>query len=447
MALRELAAFLGGAAQGVGSGLMQREDQKRAERERQDRLAQQEADRLFREAQMELQRQQFAESQRTNEATRTRLAAEEAREAEKFGRDTAREQATQYTSTDVLPDDLVGNMEKYGLRVVRGVNGLPAQTGLPGVGGVTTPSLIGPDGMGARRGFKTAEEIAKGETERLAAQFEAQGLTPLATALRASGGRLGGISPDLTKTPEQLAANREAEQADRLEQIRLQNQGNVDVVRAREAAQTTPAGLTTRDRVDYQQALTRLGGRPEVKDFREMGRHVSAIDEAMKTSAEGGNMIAVDQALINAFNKLMDPTSVVRESEYARTGSDMAVLNRLRGQLGPDGKLAMGGAGLTRTDREAIARMARSFAAAAQQKSQAATEEVASSYDLIPTATGQTIGEMLRQGLKTGQTSAQQTTGGTVTLVAPTGEEITVSEAEAQRILAADPKVKRKGGQ
>lgn len=197
MALRELAAFLGGAAQGVGSGLMQREDQKRAERERQDRLAQQEADRLFREAQMELQRQQFAESQRTNEATRTRLAAEEAREAEKFGRDTAREQATQYTSTDVLPDDLVGNMEKYGLRVVR-------------------------DGMGARRGFKTAEEIAREETERLAAQFEAQGLTPLATALRASGGRLGGVSADLTKTQAERDAERAAEQADRLEQIRVQ---------------------------------------------------------------------------------------------------------------------------------------------------------------------------------------------------------------------------------
>lgn len=165
--------------------------------------------------------------------------------------------------------------------------------------------------------------------------------------------------------------------------------------------------LSTRDRVDYQQALTKLSNRPEVKDVREMGRYVGAMEEAMKESMSGGSMIAVDQAVINAFNKLMDPTSVVRESEYARTASDQSLMNRLKGQLGPDGKLAVGGAGLTKQDREAIARMARNFTAAAATKAKDATEEIASMYDQIPTATGVTIGEMLRKGLASPAPAAQ----------------------------------------
>ena len=59
--------------------------------------------------------------------------------------------------------------------------------------------------------------------------------------------------------------------------------------------------------------------------------------------------IANDQTLITMFNKMTDPTSVVRESEYARTGEDMALWSRVKGYFG---KMKMGGAGLTDMERK-----------------------------------------------------------------------------------------------
>lgn len=230
--LQALAAFLGGASQGVGQGLMQREEQKRAEQERLDRKAQQDAERMFREAQQAMQERQFAETQTNNAAARSREQAQEEREAFAFGKGNAATRATQYTPTEALPDDVAADATKFGLRVDRGVNGLPAQTGLPGVGDVVTPSLIGGDGMGARRGFKTADEISKADTDKLIADLErTHGKdSPIIAALRVSGGKMGGVSADLVKTPAQLEAEREAELAN-----------EIKLVQARGAAAQPPA--------------------------------------------------------------------------------------------------------------------------------------------------------------------------------------------------------------
>ncbi len=58
------------------------------------------------------------------------------------------------------------------------------------------------------------------------------------------------------------------------------------------------------------------------------------------------------------FNKLADPESVVRESEFERTGQSLSFRNQL---LGKWSRLAKGGAGLTNPDREAIFEMAEVF--------------------------------------------------------------------------------------
>ena len=75
--------------------------------------------------------------------------------------------------------------------------------------------------------------------------------------------------------------------------------------------------------------------------------------------------MAVDQALITIFNKMTDPQSVVRESEYLRTPQDLALWNRIKGKVS---KMVAGGAGLTPDDRNALLNMAKQFQSAYKSK-------------------------------------------------------------------------------
>lgn len=111
---------------------------------------------------------------------------------------------------------------------------------------------------------------------------------------------------------------------------------------------------------------------PETKTYTEVSRQVGILGKAMEEVRgtagqpdESRNLIAVDQALITLFNKMMDPTSVVRESEYARTPGDMAMMSRAKGAVA---KVVEGGAGLTDPEREAIFEMANKFSRVAGQK-------------------------------------------------------------------------------
>jgi len=77
------------------------------------------------------------------------------------------------------------------------------------------------------------------------------------------------------------------------------------------------------------------------------------MDALLKKALSGDvqNKVALDQGLITMYNKLTDPNSVVRESEYARTPENLPVINRIQGALQ---KVEKGGAGLTNKDREAL---------------------------------------------------------------------------------------------
>ena len=59
---------------------------------------------------------------------------------------------------------------------------------------------------------------------------------------------------------------------------------------------------------------------------------------------EKGQMLAGSQAILISFNKLLDPTSVVRESEYTRSATGQSALETLKGYAD---RLARGGAGVT----------------------------------------------------------------------------------------------------
>ena len=99
-----------------------------------------------------------------------------------------------------------------------------------------------------------------------------------------------------------------------------------------------------------------LNALPDVKEYNNIKTKSSAMEKALEMSKKGGNMVAVDQALISLYNKLTDPQSVVRESEYARTQENQALINRITGKMD---KWMQGGAGITQDEREALVAMAR----------------------------------------------------------------------------------------
>ena len=93
--------------------------------------------------------------------------------------------------------------------------------------------------------------------------------------------------------------------------------------------------------------------RPETKEYVTINTSVNSMNALLKKALSGDvdNKVALDQALITMFNKLTDPNSVVRESEYARTPQNLPIINRIQGAIQ---KIQKGGAGLTNKDREAL---------------------------------------------------------------------------------------------
>ena len=69
--------------------------------------------------------------------------------------------------------------------------------------------------------------------------------------------------------------------------------------------------------------------------------------------AKSGDMLASSQLILISFNKLLDPGSVVRESEYARSATGQSALETLKGYAD---KLAQGGAGVTLSELESYKR-------------------------------------------------------------------------------------------
>ncbi len=101
--------------------------------------------------------------------------------------------------------------------------------------------------------------------------------------------------------------------------------------------------------------------RPEVKDYMTVSPNIKAMDSLLNKGLSGDikNMVALDQGLITMFNKLTDPQSVVRESEYARTPSNLPIVNQFQGAFQ---KLQAGGAGMTNDDRKALVQGAKIIA-------------------------------------------------------------------------------------
>ena len=99
-----------------------------------------------------------------------------------------------------------------------------------------------------------------------------------------------------------------------------------------------------------------FNARPEIKEYNLIQPKIVSMEKALAESKRTGKFIATDQALITLFNKLTDPSSVVRESEYARMAVNMPLVNAIAGKAY---KVLNGGAGLTSAERTQIVDMAK----------------------------------------------------------------------------------------
>jgi hypothetical protein len=91
--------------------------------------------------------------------------------------------------------------------------------------------------------------------------------------------------------------------------------------------------------------------------LREMARQFTLMQTGLKRFQEGDRIGGAQDILIT-FQKMLDPTSVVRESEYARTAEGLGLIQRLEGGWE---KLKAGGAGVPVEDMAAMVETSRQF--------------------------------------------------------------------------------------
>lgn len=114
--------------------------------------------------------------------------------------------------------------------------------------------------------------------------------------------------------------------------------------------------LTTQQRF---QAITSLQDdwRKVEAPIREMQRQYQLMQVGLRRFNEG-DKIGGSQAVLVTFQKVLDPPSVVREAEYARSGAGLSLLNRLEGYVQ---RLQSGGAGVPPEELAAMVETANQF--------------------------------------------------------------------------------------
>ena len=93
---------------------------------------------------------------------------------------------------------------------------------------------------------------------------------------------------------------------------------------------------------------------PAVKNYAEIKRQFNNVEAVKKKFANVNGKVkynANDQTLITTFNKILDPTSVVRESEFARTAAGQGLIDKIQGAAE---KMIKGGSGLSKEERDDV---------------------------------------------------------------------------------------------
>lgn len=127
----------------------------------------------------------------------------------------------------------------------------------------------------------------------------------------------------------------------------------------------------------------------EVKNYKTFSGQYATMAATMGKLKDFKSLNPADQVLIMDFNKALDPSSVVRESEYARTPENMSILNRASAATS---RLMQGGV-LNQTERQALMQAAKvmkqsyksQYDAARAQYQRIAEENGYSPRNVVPT--------------------------------------------------------------
>jgi len=105
--------------------------------------------------------------------------------------------------------------------------------------------------------------------------------------------------------------------------------------------------LTPQQKFDFEMKISKMFEQ-YTKEARGAMQQIGIINNSWNLAKQqiksGGDMNAVSQGILVTFQKVLDPTSVVRESEYARSGNGQSLLNRIEGYAQT---IQKGGAGVT----------------------------------------------------------------------------------------------------
>ena len=99
-----------------------------------------------------------------------------------------------------------------------------------------------------------------------------------------------------------------------------------------------------------------------IAPVRTMAQQLTLMETGLNRF-KAGDRNGGSQAVLVTFQKILDPSSVVRESEYARSPEGLSYLSRLQGFTD---RLAKGGAGVPEADLAAMVETARQFVAGMQ---------------------------------------------------------------------------------
>jgi hypothetical protein len=230
---------------------------------------------------------------------------------------------------------------------------------------VETPTEFGGFATKPKSKEQLAAEEATAKAEAAQASIEAlrQGMTPeqrrmldMAQATRgmnlpgdAMSALMGIPRPETPQTMPQM----EAEDARRWMQANpdktLVDYRAMVASRTRAPRDERPEGLTPNAQFS---AIERLSNswRKDTDDVMVLANQYGAMRDAYQNLTDprnkGNSEIrnVATQVIINGLNKMLDPTSVVREGEYARSESGVAFLNKAQGWLN---RLTRGGPALT----------------------------------------------------------------------------------------------------
>ncbi len=117
--------------------------------------------------------------------------------------------------------------------------------------------------------------------------------------------------------------------------------------------------------------------------IREMDRQLRLMQSGLE-QAKAGNMNAGSQEVLVTFQKILDPASVVRESEYARSPQGQAYINRIKGFVD---RATKGGPGVTLPELQGFVKAAEDMVSSMKGftgSKRKQLEKTAAAFDLDP---------------------------------------------------------------